>query len=223
MLIASCVLVGCKEQLPTLPPTPAPTSASAESSAVEPSNKTPAVEPSTETPTAEPSTETPTVEPSTETPTVEPSTETPTVEPSTETPTETPVAPDDPTSLSGTFRSDTGTALELQLDYKIDKQANGDYLVSATVYLNCYSLYCAERTNCNTVTIGNTDYLYSTEKLSLETGAEKNHVKVADVTHTIAAGELPDNLYIGATWLFKGSYSKVPIDTLEASGTVKIR
>ena len=227
MLFASLLLVGCKEKLPTLPPVPG-----TESPASEAPKTTPAASPLTET-TGEPSRESETERSPADTQTGEPSTaatgsslsETPGVSPDETTDKTSPGT--DPSSevrsVSGAFYSDTGTALEMELDWTVEKQEDGGCLVTAKVFLNCYSLYCAARTNCNTVTIGDTDYLYSTEKLALETKEEKNHVELCTVTHKIDAGEVPDELYIGASWLFLGKYSKVSIDTLEASGKVKLK
>ncbi len=122
--------------------------------------------------------------------------------------------------LSGIFKSDTGTGLNLAIEWSVETVSEGNYRVSATVFLESYSLICSSRTNCNSITIGEEDFVYSTDALQYDDGTGRHRTKFASAEMFYTAETLPKQLNISATWLFRGVYSKVEIHTLTASGVV---
>ena len=165
-----------------------------------------ATEPSTEPQkpeTTQKPTET-TQEPSTE----EPSTE----EPSTEPPsTEPPVQ----TEHSGSFYSNTGTGVNLQVDWKTYRASDGRDMVRFTVSLNTYSLYVGERKNGLTIRMGDEKVTLDTASISLPGGTKTT------VTLGQCEMELKDeSVNVEVSWAFRGSYSNVHMERITAAGFV---
>ena len=160
-----------------------------------------ATEPSTEPQkpeTTQKPTET-TQEPSTE----EPSTE----EPSTEPPVQ--------TEHSGSFYSNTGTGVNLQVDWKTYRASDGRDMVRFTVSLNTYSLYVGERKNGLTIRMGDEKITLDTASISLPGGTKTT------VTLGQCEMELKDeSVNVEVSWAFRGSYSNVHMERITAAGFV---
>lgn len=165
-----------------------------------------ATEPSTEPQkpeTTQKPTET-TQEPSTE----EPSTEPPSTEPPS---TEPPVQ----TEHSGSFYSNTGTGVNLQVDWKTYRASDGRDMVRFTVSLNTYSLYVGERKNGLTIRMGDEKITLDTASISLPGGTKTT------VTLGQCEMELKDeSVNVEVSWAFRGSYSNVHMERITAAGFV---
>ena len=140
--------------------------------------------------------------------TQEPSTE----EPSTEPPsTEPPVQ----TEHSGSFYSNTGTGVNLQVDWKTYRASDGRDMVRFTVSLNTYSLYVGERKNGLTIRMGDEKLTLDTAAISLPGGAKTT------VTLGQCEMELKDeSVNVEVSWAFRGSYSNVHMERITAAGFV---
>lgn len=185
-------------------------SAPQQSSSDTPAPSSPAVEPSESDPV------TPSEPPVTPTPP-----ESPTV-PSESEPSESiPDGPIHPTiNAAGHAVSDTGTALNLWLDWSIETLEDGSYKVHADIYLDSYSISCRPRDNLSRLSIGDTDFIYSTPKLSYEKDSGRHHTHFTSADVTYKAGELPQTLEIEASWFFNGTYSGVEISTIIVSASI---
>lgn len=160
-----------------------------------------ATEPSTEPQKPE------TTQKPTETATEPETTEEPTEEPSTEPPVE--------TDHSGSFYSNTGTGVNLQVDWKTYRASDGRDMVRFTVSLNTYSLYVGERKNGLTIRMGDEKVTLDTASISLPGGTKT----------TVALGqcemELKDeSVNVEVSWAFRGSYSNVHMELITAAGFV---
>lgn len=145
--------------------------------------------------------------------TQEPSTEEPsTEEPSTEPPsTEPPVQ----TEHSGSFYSNTGTGVNLQVDWKTYRASDGRDMVRFTVSLNTYSLYVGERKNGLTIRMGDEKLTLDTASISLPGGTKTT------VTLGQCEMELKDeSVNVEVSWAFRGSYSNVHMERITAAGFV---
>ena len=140
--------------------------------------------------------------------TQEPSTE----EPSTEPPsTEPPVQ----TEHSGSFYSNTGTGVNLQVDWKTYRASDGRDMVRFTVSLNTYSLYVGERKNGLTIRMGDEKVTLDTASISLPGGTKTT------VTLGQCEMELKDeSVNVEVSWAFRGSYSNVHMERITAAGFV---
>ncbi len=123
-------------------------------------------------------------------------------------------------NASGHAASDTGTALNLWLDWSIETLEDGSYKVSAVAYLDSYSLYCGKRTNSNRLVIGETPLVYSTPALSYGADSGRHHTKFAEHAVIYGADELPAMLTLSADWFFNGTYSGIGISTITVETTI---
>ena len=135
-----------------------------------------------------------------------------TQEPSTEEPsTEPPVQ----TEHSGSFYSNTGTGVNLQVDWKTYRASDGRDMVRFTVSLNTYSLYVGERKNGLTIRMGDEKITLDTASISLPGGTKTT------VTLGQCEMELKDeSVNVEVSWAFRGSYSNVHMERITAAGFV---
>lgn len=159
-------------------------------------------------PTEEPSTEPQEPETTQEPTETEPeTTEEPTEEPSTEPPVE--------AEHSGSFYSNTGTGVNLQVDWKTYRASDGRDMVRFTVSLNTYSLYVGERKNGLTIRMGDEKITLDTAAISLPSGTKTT------VTLGQCEMELKDeSVNVEVSWAFRGSYSNVHMELITAAGFV---
>lgn len=141
----------------------------------------------------------------------------PTQIPVTPTPVPPPTAVPTPTAApaaSGSFASDTGTALNMTVDWTAEDLGNGTARVHVTGRISSYSLdvgstyvavaFGGQSVSCSveSILIGNDDY---TETDLFSTTLDVPRGTVGTMT---------------ADWSFNGSYSGVPLPSIMASGTV---
>ena len=117
-------------------------------------------------------------------------------------------------NASGHAASDTGTALNLWLDWSIETLEDGSYKVSAVTYLDSYSLFCGKRTNSNRLVIGETPLVYSTPAMNYSADSGRHHTKFAEFSVIYTADTLPEQLTLSADWYFNGTYSGKSISTI---------
>ncbi|NCB51124.1 MAG: hypothetical protein EOM54_04480 [Clostridia bacterium] len=177
-------------------PTPTPAAASASPSE---GTETPD-ETETPTPTATPEpTPTPTEEPS---PTPEP-TEEPEID------------------ANGSFRSDTGTGLNLVAEWTAAYAGDGNATVTVTLYAESYSLQCSSIYNGGTVVLGGESHSFNTEAVDYDgsAGLAKNSLGSVSVTLPLEEdGGL--SIPASASWSFGGTYSGTELGLITADGTI---
>ncbi len=118
--------------------------------------------------------------------------------------------------------SNTETSLNVYFDYVISETDEGKIKAEIAVYLDHYSLFCGSRTDCNSVIIGNDSFIYSTEALHFDAGTGRHHTELTKISAEYEREELQGDLKLSASWLFNGTYSKVPIGLITAETTVTI-
>lgn len=193
IIAAFVILRSCAASEPVATPTPIPTESA------EPAP--------TETETPEP-TLTPTPEP-TPTPTEEPS---PTPEP-----TEEPVVDE-----SGSFRSDTGTGLNLVVDWSATSSGN-DVILTVTLWAESYSLQCSPIYDGATIVIDGEQYAFSTQAVNYDGEDGLASSNLGSVTATLPQGDNGSlSVPITASWKFGGTYSDTALDVITAEGSVVI-
>lgn len=168
--------------------------------------------PPTAEPTPEPiATPTPTPEPTPD-PTQAP---TPTLEP-TATPSPSPeAAPEDDLIATGSFASDTGTALNLTVEWSSHNDGNGNAVVYLTGFLDSYSLQVGSRPYGVHVSFNGDSWTFAGEAMDVAEGPAQT-LLFADVV-TVPLGS-PDAMTV--IYDFKGSYSGTELDTIVAEGRV---
>ena len=162
------------------------------------------------TPTVEP---TPTPAP-TPTPTPVP-TPTPTPQP---TPTPAPT-PQPPVSLgSGSFRSDTGTALNLVVNWSAVSTGSDSAELTVVIELESYSLFTSALPGSIALTVNGAAYSLGSPGINYD-GTDLVHTVLASQSVTVARGSAVD---IAVDWSYRGSYGGTQLDVISAAGSAAI-
>ncbi len=168
----------------------------------------------TDTTPASPVTETTQPTPPAVTETPPPPTEPPVVEtrPPEETPAPTPTpAP----TASGGIRSDTGTGLNMQANWRVYADASGKLKLQVDVNAVSYSFYTDALYQAVVLTVGGSSY--SANSAAVQYGG-KDLITSPIASFTVDAP--PSGTPISVVWNYKGSYSGKPLDQIIASGSV---
>lgn len=169
---------------------------------------TPAATPeplATPTPTLEP---TPTPPP---TPTPRP---TPTPAP---TPTPTPALPPSAEEVSGSFRSDTGTGLNILVEWMAYPTGDGKYRMAVDVSTVSYSFFTDALFESVEIKVGEDRYFLSSAKVDYD-GTDLAVTPLASKTLETGSGSVP----VSVVWSYKGTYSGVELESITASGTAQL-
>lgn len=168
-------------------------------------------------PTAEPSASpTPTPIPTpvpTQAPTPTPA---PTAAP-TQAPTPTPTATPRPGTLinSGSFQSDTGTGLNMVVDWSCRDDGSGNVRIYLDAYLSSYSLEVGARPWGVHVNFAGQDWTFSAVGVTVESGYSSSSLFTDYITVPMGTSGT-----MTVSYEYKGSYSGVELPTIDASGSV---
>lgn len=188
----------------------------------------------TPSPTADLSTPAPTETPAptpeitmTPTPTTPPATQAPaTATPKpTPSPTPDPTATPAPTALpsygtylnSGSFSSDTGTKLNMQIEWIAYDNGNGNTVLAVTGSVSSYSLYLASIYDGATIRLGDYSTTITTRAINQDDNSGPSTNPIFLTTLTVPKGTEGDMTVV---WRYGGTYSGVSLPTIEASGYV---
>lgn len=121
--------------------------------------------------------------------------------------------------VSGSIRSDTGTALNLIADWEYVSVSARNVSLRITLYLESYSLSVGERYG-NTLCIGDETVTFRTPELEVPSGElVRTELYSFSETYTLPeSGSLSTTL--SAVWSFAGSYSGVELPELSLSGQI---
>ena len=158
-------------------------------------------DPAGSSPTPPVNTESVTEPPETEPPETEP----PETEEPSPSPSATPAA-----NASGSFRSDTGTSLNIIADWSL----NGSTL-TINVDTESHTLYSSGAPGAASVSVNGRTVYFDTEDIEFEGwGPVRNELGSVTVEGVTAPAE------VEVTWYFRGSYGGTELETITASGTV---
>ncbi len=126
-----------------------------------------------------------------------------------------------PVIASGTISSNTGSNLEIHIDWSVIGQTDKAVTLRAEAYITCYTIWVSAR-NGGKLKIGNSSQSFSTEAIVYE-GKGKQTYSLASSTVDIPLGANGTaEVEISASWPFIGSYSGIKIDYLTCSDTVTV-
>ena len=127
-----------------------------------------------------------------------------------------------PVDVSGTFRSDTGTALNLYADWECVSVSAKNVRLSITLSLESYSLDVGER-NRNQLVVNGVPVTFHTEALEVPSGSGLGRTVLYTWSETMPLNEDGSlQLDVYASWEFSGSYSGVEMETLEVRGHISL-
>ena len=116
---------------------------------------------------------------------------------------------------SGSFRSDTGTALNLVADWRAVAIDATTARITVTLSLESYSLDIGERRS-NVLTFNGEEYYFLTDPIELE-GGDFCKTQIYVWSKEIGMSELTFDLSV--RWNLRGSYSKKEMEDIELSGS----
>ena len=124
---------------------------------------------------------------------------------------------------SGSFRSDTGTGLNIRADWAavISGQATVD--ITVTVYAECYSLYTTATPGALNIALDGQYVSLASPAIERDGTAGAGSVEINSRTFTVSlvSGEHRE-IPLDVTWLYRGSYSGVSLDTIECGGNIAL-
>lgn len=126
-------------------------------------------------------------------------------------------------SESGTIRSDTGTKLNLYINWSATSK-NGKVLkVKFTVGIESYSIQVGARQNLGKFKLNGKSYTYSTDALTIADNRKKVNTDfyTFEEEYEFTKGETL-TFDVVASWVFNGVYGGTPLETLVAGDTVRL-
>ncbi len=115
---------------------------------------------------------------------------------------------------TGSFESDTGTGLEVHVDWSVFDDSEGSRKVRVDIYLNCYNLYVSERYNGITIRLGD-------ETKTINSAAIDYTGSAASILIGSTIMDMPDDpTDCEVSWDFKGTYNGTELEKVTAFGTV---
>lgn len=120
----------------------------------------------------------------------------------------------------GSFRSDTGTVLNLVADWTAVSAGDGNVTVTVTLSVESYSLQCSEIYKGATVTIGSETRSFDTPAIAYDGSAGLASTGIGSVSVTLTADEAAaGTIPVTASWKFGGTYSGTDLPVITAQGT----
>ena len=122
---------------------------------------------------------------------------------------------------SGSFRSDTGTGLNIRADWSAAISGQDTADITVTVYADCSLVRTvADR---EIVLLNNACACCDVEPIGIGGGSSAGSVEINSRTFTVpllsgAHREIP----LDVAWLYRGSYSGVNLDTIECGGNISL-
>lgn len=146
----------------------------------------------------------------------------PTPAPPAPTPAPTPVptpAPTPPQSVSGagSFTSNTGTGLNIKVDWNAYNDAYGNVMLKVKIYASHYSFYTSALWNTVQVTVGGQTYYANSPDISYD-GNDLKYTELASFDIPASTG----NVAIDVLWQYRGTYSGKDLGDITASGNAWI-
>lgn len=132
-----------------------------------------------------------------------------------------PVTTAAPITASGKFSSETGSNLEIHLEWSVIGNTDKAVTVRAEAYITHYEIWVSARHGGKLI-IGNSSQSFSTEAITYD-GKKKQTVTLTSATVDIPLGaDGTATVDISVSWPFIGTYSGIKIDNLTCGGTVRI-
>lgn len=132
------------------------------------------------------------------------------------TPQPTPEPTPAPADASGSFTSDTGTGLNLKVDWKTYTAADGKRKLQADVSIVSYSIFSSSQYKSITLKIGGNSWSADCPGVSYD-GKDQIVTKAASFTVDAPA----PGTAVSVEWYYGGRYSGKELNIITATGTIK--
>ena len=118
---------------------------------------------------------------------------------------------------SGAFQSDTGTALNIRVDWSVVRGVMGEKTLEVQVSTLSYSLYSIEMPSGVELTVNGAVYHGKSAAVNYS-----GRSQIASPLASFSIPNLSDTVQLGVVWHFNGSYSGVTLSDIRASGTAVV-
>ncbi len=122
---------------------------------------------------------------------------------------------------SGTFRSDTGTSLNIHADWTATVSGDRTVDIAVSVYVDSYSLYTGASPNALNIAVDGQYASLASPAIEYDgtDGPRSTLINSRTFTVNLLSGELK-TIPIEVAWLYRGTYSNVSLDTIECGGSI---
>ncbi len=117
---------------------------------------------------------------------------------------------------SGRFTSNTGTGLELLVDWSTYTNENGTDMVRFDISIESYSIYVGSRVNGIVITMGGQTKKLDSGEITYASGPKKTFLLGSCTMELLSATAQAE-----VSWDFLGSYKDTPMDQITASGEIR--
>lgn len=124
---------------------------------------------------------------------------------------------------SGTFRSDTGTALNIHADWSAAISGTQTVDITVTVYADHYSLITYATPGALQISVDGQYVSLASPAIENDgsAGAVTTEINSRTFTVSLASGEVR-NVPVEVVWLYRGTYSGVDLETIECGGNITV-
>lgn len=124
---------------------------------------------------------------------------------------------------SGTFRSDTGTSLNIHADWSAIVSGESTVDITVTVYVDSYSLYTTASPQALNLSVDGQYVALASPAIEYDGsgGIKSTLINNRSVTVSLTAGE-SRNIPLEAVWLYRGTYAGISLETIECGGSISL-
>ena len=124
---------------------------------------------------------------------------------------------------SGTFRSDTGTSLNIHADWNATVSGDRTVDITVSVYVDSYSLYTSASPNTLNIAVDGQYASLASPAIEYDGTDGLRVTLLNDRTFTVnlSSGELK-SFPVEVAWMYRGTYGNVSLDTIECGGNISL-
>ena len=128
------------------------------------------------------------------------------------------------TSLgSGTFRSDSGTSINIHADWAALVSGPSTVDITVTAYVDSYSLYTTASPDVLNIAVDGQYFSLASPAIEIPTTTQPVSTKINSrtVTVTLSGGETR-NIPVEVIWQYRGTYGGTYLDAIECGGNITL-
>ena len=128
------------------------------------------------------------------------------------------------TSLgSGTFRSDSGTSINIHADWNALVSGANTVDITVTAYVDSYSLFTTASPDVLNISVDGQYFSLASPAIEIPTTTQPVSTKINSrtVTVTLSGGETR-NIPVEVNWQYRGTYGGTYLDSIECGGNITL-
>ena len=128
------------------------------------------------------------------------------------------------TSLgSGTFRSDSGTSINIHADWNALVSGTNTVDITVTAYVDSYSLFTTASPDVLNISVDGQYFSLASPAIEIPTTTQPVSTKINSrtVTVTLSGGETR-NIPVEVIWQYRGTYGGTYLDSIECGGNITL-